>query len=305
MTTEKKHSPLLPVLGGILGAGAVSVGGAYAVMKVTIAGNHKFFIWPDNKPFYDKVTSTYASELWTRRSFDHLKLKAHHFSPKAPSHTWAVVVHGYHGNYTDMMPYACHYLEKGYQVLMPHLRGHGLSQGDYVGFGYHDHFDLMTFIDSIVKKDPQARILLHGMSMGAATVMMASGETLPSQVKCTIADAGFTDAYEQCAYHMKRAYHIPAFPVLDALDFLMKLRYKYSLRQCTPIRSVTHACVPILFIHGEADDFVPYSMMQPLYEACSSEKKMLSVKDAKHVESIFKDPELFWKTADAFAEKYL
>lgn len=301
----KAKKALAPVAGSVAGVAALSVGGAYAMLKKLTVGTHEIRVAEDNKAAYGEVTASFDSELWGFTSFDGLKLKAHHFSPKEASHVFVVLVHGYYGNYTDMMPYALHYLSKGYEVVMPHLRGHGLSEGNYVGFGYHDHYDLCGFVDLIKERDPECKIILHGMSMGAATVLMASGEYLPGNVKCVVADSSYTNAFEQCTYNMKNLYKLPHFPLLDILDVMMRLRYKYSLKECAPIRSVAHATTPILFIHGEEDDFVPFYMQEPLYEACSSEKEKLAVPGARHVASVFADPDLFWKTTDAFTEKYL
>lgn len=304
-----QKSPFAKIAGGVAGAtaaaSALSAFGALFMFTNFTKGNHEIAVHDHNLPFYNAVTSGYASELWSFTSFDGLKLKAHYFQASAPSHRYAITVHGYHGNYTDMMPYAQHYLEAGFNVIMPHLRGHGLSEGSYAGFGYHDHYDLCGWIDLLIEKDPEAQIILHGMSMGAATVMMASGEYLPSNVKCTIEDAGYADAYEQCTYNLKQLCHLPSFPVLNLVDLLIRARWKFSLRDAVPIRSVSHACVPMLFIHGEADTFVPYSNLQPLYDACNTEKEILSVKDAAHVRSVFTDPEAFFAAIDQFTARYL
>ena len=304
----KNKKALVPVAAGgaTAAAAAYSFGGAMILYSKFCRGVHEIRIAPENEESAREVNELQAPQLWGFTSFDGLKLKAHFYPALAEnSHRYAIVVHGFHGNYTDMMPYALHYLKAGYNVLMPHLRGHGLSEGTYVGFGYHDHYDLCGYIDLIREKDPASEIILHGMSMGAATVMMAAGEYLPKNVKCAIEDAGYTDAYEQCTYNLNTIYHLPAFPILNLTDLTMRIKHHYSLKECTPIKSVAHANVPILFIHGDKDDFVPYHMLQPLYDACTSEKDILTVEGAGHVQSVFTDPDKFWNKVDEFVAKYV
>ena len=304
----KNKKALVPVAAGgaTAAAAAYSFGGAMILYSKFCRGVHEIRIAPENEESAREVNELQAPQLWGFTSFDGLKLKAHFYPALAEnSHRYAIVVHGFHGNYTDMMPYALHYLKAGYNVLMPHLRGHGLSEGTYVGFGYHDHYDLCGYIDLLREKDPESEIILHGMSMGAATVMMAAGEYLPKNVKCAIEDAGYTSAIEQCTFNLKTLYHLPAFPILNITDLTMQLRHHYSLKECTPIKSVAHANVPILFIHGDKDDFVPYHMLQPLYDACTSEKDILTIEGAGHVQSVFTDLEKFWGKVDEFVSKYV
>ena len=288
-----------------LGSVASAFGGLYFYSNF-VRRTKKPELRPQAAPFFDRIEQLSAEQIWSLTSFDGLALKAHYYPGTADSHVYALLVHGYHGSGHDMLPQAVHFLEKGYHVVMPDLRGHGLSDGDYVGFGYHDHLDILCWIDQIRDFDPEASIFLLGLSMGAATVMMTSGEFLPSQVKCIIEDCGYSNAYEQCRHNMKTLYHLPAFPILTVTNLVLKLKHHYTLRDASPIDYVSHAMVPMLFIHGDQDDFVPFSMQQPLYEACSSaEKEMLIVPDAKHAQSETVNPDLYWSTVDAFLNKHL
>lgn len=304
--SSKGLSPAVPIAGALTFTAALAgIAGGVAMLAGNMKGKHEIDLAEPCKPFYETVTATYDSELWGFTSFDGLKLKAHHFSPKENSHRYAIIVHGYHGNYGNMCTHAQHFLEKGYHAVLPHLRGHGFSEGDYAGFGYHDHYDILGYIDLIREKDPESEIILLGESMGAATVMMVAGEYLPDNVKCIIEDAGYTDAFEQIAYNMKTLYHLPAFPLLHIHDLLVKSKYHYSLHDCSPIKAVAHASKPILFIHGDKDDFVPFSMQQPLFQACSSEKDLLIVPGAEHVQSVYTDPKAYWEKIDEFIGKYM
>ena len=105
----------------------------------------------------------------------------------------------------------------------------------------------------------------HGLSMGAATVLMASGEELPREVKAIIADSPYESVYQLFEYQMKRMFHLPAFPLLDSTSGLTKIRAGYSLREASALKEVERTAVPILYIHGKSDTFVPTEMTKDLY----------------------------------------
>ena len=115
------------------------------------------------------------SEDWTLRSFDGLHLAATHFSPAAPSHRWVVLLHGYGRSQADTWDYAEAYIEHGYHVLTPDLRASGKSEGKYVTMGTLESRDVCTWLSRIAEVDTAARVVLHGVSMGAATAPLAAG----------------------------------------------------------------------------------------------------------------------------------
>ena len=290
------------------GLGALSAAGllgAVLTYRKVGRGKHDIVIENNCRPAYEKVTATYKASMWSFTSFDGLKLKAYYYQPQEPSHKYAILVHGYHGCYTDMMPFAEHYLEKGYNCLMPMLRGHGLSAGDYAGFGYYDHYDIMGYIDLIREKDEQAQIILHGCSMGAATVMMDAGEFLPRNVKAIIEDCGYTSAWDQLAYNLRTMYHLPPFPLLNLLDLSFRAHDQFSLKDASPIKAIAHSTVPVLFVPSDADHFVPFVMRDQLYDGCTSEKHRRVIPGARHCMSITTDPKMYWEKADSFLNNYI
>ncbi len=287
-----------------------SAAGALYMYKSSFARKHapaaEFDEYNEFPELRERLYAERSHEEWKLTAFDGLNLKAHYFPAIQDSHVYAIIMHGYAATYCSMLPMAIHYMEKGYHLLMPEQRGHGGSEGDYFGFGFHEHYDLQAYINMVCERDPEAQILLLGVSMGAATVMMAAGEYLPANVKCVIADCGYTSGWDQNVHILKNTYHLPAFPTLHFSDLLMRIKHHYSYKEAAPIKYVAKATVPILFIHGDQDDFVPFSMLQPLYEACSSEEKdFLVVVGAKHAESVLVNPELYWEKADAFVQKYI
>ncbi|MBQ8137784.1 MAG: alpha/beta hydrolase, partial [Clostridia bacterium] len=126
------------------------------------------------------------------RSADGLKLNAEAVITDAASHLWVIAVHGYRGSHAAMTAMASYYGLKGWNALLPDLRGYGDSEGDYIGMGWPDRRDMLQWIDWIIARDRDARIVLHGISMGGATVMMTAGETLPDQAKAVVEDCGYT-----------------------------------------------------------------------------------------------------------------
>ena len=144
------------------------------------------------------------------------ELKLHAYEIMNKSNIWAIVVHGYYGQGKDMIYYAKEYCNRGYNVLMIDLRGHGQSEGDYIGMGWHDRLDLIDWINYLVSKNSNCEIILHGVSMGAATVMMATGEELPNNVKIAIEDCGYSSIWDEFKMQLDVLFHLPTFPVLNA-----------------------------------------------------------------------------------------
>ena len=205
----------------------------------------------------------------------------------------AVAVHGYSSRAQSMGGFARMYAEEhGMSVLMPDLRGHGESEGNYIGFGWHDRRDLVGWVRNIAQRDERYdTVVLHGVSMGAAAVILASGEPdLPDIVRLAVADCGYSSAWGILEYQLKRRYGLPAFPFLHATDALVRRRAGYSIRQADPLAAIARSRVPFLLIHGTDDEFVPFRMMAELRAACPRVAGALEVPGAKHGMSFWVDP---------------
>ena len=223
-----------------------------------------------------------------------------------PSDKWAVLNHGYSSDPSGTAAYAREYHNMGYNCICPSMRGLGMDENRYCSMGYYDRYICLAWVNYIALNYPNAEILIHGYSMGAATTMLALGEEeLPANVKCAVSDCGYTNVYEQYTYVLKHNASIPAFPLLDLANTVSKLRGNFDFRESSPIDAISKTDVPILFIHGDKDDFVPYFMMDKLYDACASEKEKLTVEGAVHASSVFKDPELYWTTVKSFIGRYM
>ncbi len=194
-----------------------------------------------------------------------------------------------------------YYLNHGFRMLLIDERAHGESEGTYIGFGTMDRLDGMEWIKWLVgKMGNDAQILLHGNSMGGATVCMMSGLKLPTQVKGIVSDCAFTSAKDVFTHVLHSMYHLPAFPMIQIADKLNKRNAGYGLDECNAAREVRKAEVPFLFIHGAKDIFVPCWMCEEIYKNCASQKTKLIVKEAGHGESYYKDTEAYEKALDSF-----
>jgi fermentation-respiration switch protein FrsA (DUF1100 family) len=200
-----------------------------------------------------------------------------------------ILAHGYSGDAFQVSPFARFFYEKlGYNVLLVDARGHGASGGDYIGFGWHERLDMLRWMDWVKNRTGPAsggapvRIVLFGVSMGAATVLMTGGEAPPPELKAIIEDCGYTSAEEELWHLLITLYHLKIRWLLDATSRLTKTRAGFSFAEASSINQVKKITVPTLFIHGDKDTFVPFRMVKPLYEACPAPKELYVAKDAGH-----------------------
>ncbi len=241
-------------------------------------------------------------------SFDDLKLHATYFpSIKNVDNIKKVVIcfHGYTGEgLSNHIAISQYFLNNGYGVLLPDARAHGSSEGEYIGFGCLDRKDAMVWIDWVIKEcGEDVQIMLHGTSMGGATVLMTSGLELPSQVKGIVSDCGFTSPKEVFTHVLNDMYHLPAFPAIQGADILNKRLAGYGMDECNAKNEVKKAKVPILFIHGSNDTFVPCKMCHEIYDNCQSPKKKLIIDGAAHAESYYKEMDLYENALTEFAQE--
>jgi fermentation-respiration switch protein FrsA (DUF1100 family) len=231
-------------------------------------------------------------------------LQLHGYWVANEGHNYAIVVHGYSSRSDAMATFGEAFHDRGMTVLLPDLRGHGQSEGAYIGMGWPDRLDMLRWIDRIIAQDPDARIVLYGISMGAATVMMTAGEALPPQVKVVIEDCGYTSVWDEFTVQLRDQFSLPPFPLLQVASLTTKIRAGYFFSEASALNQVKKAQVPMLFIHGDQDTFVPFWMMQPLYDAAQGPKGMLVVQGAGHGQAATTDPEGYWGAVDAFLEKH-
>lgn len=242
--------------------------------------------------FSQKITQT------SIQSDDHLKLNGY-YTLKESSHMWAIMIHGYKSSYGNMLSYGARYDEQGYNVLLPENRAHDNSEGNYIGMGWLDKEDIKNWIDWIIKQDSQAQIVLHGVSMGGATVMMLSGDQ-PEHVIGYIEDCGYTSVWDIFASELDKRFSLPTFPVLDISNIYARFVAGYDFKEASSLKQVEKCQKPMLFIHGDQDDFVPTEMVYEVYEAAQCEKELYIVEGAGHAQAKLKNPQDYWNHVFTF-----
>lgn len=231
-------------------------------------------------------------------------LHANLFKPEKESDIYVICIHGYSSAPWNMGIYVKEFQKMGYNVITPSLRGHAESEEEFISMGWKDRLDVIDWIEYIVKMHPECKIMLHGVSMGAATTMMAVGEELPENVKLAIEDCGYTNVWDIVKHKMTQM-KIPEFPFLYSSNDVNRRKAKFGFKEASCTEQLKKCKIPVMFIHGENDNFVPYYMLDMVYDACPTPKEKLSVPDAPHARSVCAHPDMYWKAVTEFIEKYL
>ena len=227
---------------------------------------------------------------------DNITLRGTQYLNQEETNKWAIILHGYRSNPSSVLTIGEHFSEKGYNVLIPSMRACADSEGEYVGMGWLDKEDLKCWINLIIEENKNAEIILHGSSMGAATVLMASGDELPANVKNIIADSGYTSVWDIFASEAKARFNLPEFPVLNMFQIVANRKAKYDIKEASALEQVKKSKTPILFIHGDKDDFVPEYMCEKLYDATNCKKEKLIIHGAGHTDGKYREPEKYYNT---------
>ena len=243
-------------------------------------------------------------------SADGITLRGRLYKVKDYNKKVVIGFHGFHASsINDMARFVNMYEKEGADFLLISERTHERSDGKYITFGVKEHLDGILWARKIIDLyGDDVQIIIHGLSMGAATVlMMAGSSTLPPNVKCAVADCPYDNFAHEADYVFSGI--IKWDPLRAMMVRTMSLLTKYldgfTLTEASPIESVRHPMVPILFIHGTADDFVPCYMGQKLYDTCTGEKEQLLIEGAAHVCSYTDAPEKYEESFHNFCGKYI
>ena len=221
----------------------------------------------------------------------------------------AVVVHGYTNNSIDMLHIARIYnKEMHYNIVLPDLHGHGLTGGNDIQMGWKDRIDVLKWIEMAPKtfgiSADSMRLVVHGISMGAATTMCVSGEDTPKYVRCFVEDCGYTNAWDEFKHELRGRYSLPAFPLLYTASWLTKIKYGWSFKEASPLKQVAKCKKPMLFIHGSKDTFVPTSMVYPLYDAKPQPKELWIAPGSGHAFAYRDHRKEYIRKVEAFVNRY-
>jgi fermentation-respiration switch protein FrsA (DUF1100 family) len=256
----------------------------------------------DGMKWFDEIPK---ESLVTKSTNFNKILHANLILPEEVSNVFVFVIHGYTSNPRGMGVYVKHYHEMGYNVLTPSLNGHAESESSLITMGWKDRLDVIDWINFIVENYPDCKIVLHGESMGSATTMMATGENLPDNVKVAVADCGYTSVWDIFDNKIRNNFKMPTFPFLNSMNTVNKVCSGFDFRKASSVEQLKKSKTPTIFIHGDKDTFVPYEMLEKVYEACASEKEKVTIAGSPHARNSVVNPELYWSSVDKFISKYL
>ena len=268
----------------------ILIGGSFYMLDYSLAPDRnrtdrdscfrqQFREYPESKEWVDSLQTTNA----LRDTFVVMPSgeRHHAFFVDRGSKRTAIVVHGWRDCAIKYFWLARIYEhELGYNVVMPELHGCGESEGEAIQMGWKDRLDVRHWMDVFMTDT----MVVHGVSMGAATTMMLSGEQMPEGIKALhfVEDCGYASVWEEFAGQLKEQFGLPAFPLMYTTSLLCKLRYGWSFEEASALKQVSKCPYPMMFIHGDADTFVPTRMVYPLYEAKNDKKRIWIAEGAGH-----------------------
>ena len=271
--------------------------------------------YPLLRPWLDSLSTAQAiHEVWITGEAGE-NLRALYVEAAKPTDRTAIIVHGYTDNAIRMMMIGYLYShDLGFNILLPDLHGHGRSEGDAIRMGWLDRLDVMQWMlyaDELFGRPyGSTRMVVHGISMGAATTMMVSGDVnhegnLMPFVKCFVEDCGYTSVWDEFRGELKGQFGLPAFPLLHTASLLCQLEYGWNFREASALKQVARCQLPMLFIHGESDTFVPTEMVYSLYEVKPGPKALWIAPQSAHAMSYHDHPEEYTARVKAFVEQYI
>jgi len=238
------------------------------------------------------------------QSFDGLRLVGDYLPAEGTGRGRVILFHGYHGCLTDYAASLRLFHELGFDLLLPDQRAHGRSEGRFIGFGVLERRDCRTWAEEADRLWGEKPTFLAGVSMGASTVLMASGDVLPADVRGLLADCGFTSPREIVLRVLHRVMHLPTYPFYPVTNGLCRLLAGYGFGDYSTLDAMAVNRLPVLFFHGEADSFVPPEMSRRNYEACRAEKRLVMVPGAAHCQSFVRDYETCSRETAAFLNRW-
>src|SRR5574344_353623 len=257
------------------------------------------------KPWTDSLNNAKAIHDTVIVNPQGLHLNGYYIRAAKPTGKTAILIHGYCDCAASMLPVSYIYSHQlGYNVLLPDLQSHGKSEGKEVTMGWKDRLDIIQWskvANSIFGNNTQ--MVIHGISMGGATTMMVSGENLPPFIRCFVDDCGYTSAWDEFSYELKGQFGLPSFPLLYGASAISKIRFGWSFGEASALKQVAKCKLPMLFIHGDVDKYVPTSMVYPLYEAKPQPKELWLVPGASHAASFRKNQKEYMERVIKFVNK--
>ena len=308
---------------GLLGLLAVAVvaltGGSFYMLGYSltpkdnkgkdIPGSYEYMHskYPFITPWLDSLQTTGALRDTFIINRKGRQLHAMFASAAKPTDKTAVIVHGYTDNAIRMLMIGYLYNnDLNYNILLPDLQDNGLSEGPAIQMGWKDRLDVLNWMN--IANDifgKRTQMVVHGISMGAATTMMVSGEAQQPFVKCFVEDCGYTSVWDEFSFQLKDMFGLPEFPLMYTTSWLCNAKYGWNFQEASSLEQVKTCSLPMFFIHGDADTYVPTRMVYPLYEAKSEPKELWIVPGATHAMSYKDYPQEYTERVKKFVGKYI
>ncbi|MBE6943098.1 MAG: alpha/beta hydrolase [Ruminococcaceae bacterium] len=232
---------------------------------------------------WQKEVKTFPYETFTVKSFDGLILKGKYYE-KYPGAPIELMFHGYRGNaLRDLCGGVQRSFACGHNALLVDQRASGDSEGNIISFGINERRDCHTWLRFMVEHfGPDVQILLTGISMGGATVLMAAGEELPANAIGVLSDCGYTTPKEIICRVIEKDMKLPAALAYPFVRLAARIFGGFDLEETDSVRALSNCKVPVFFVHGEADGFVPCDMSRKMHGICPGQKRLYTVPGADH-----------------------
>ena len=256
----------------------------------------KHFLTKENEEKNTKDTEWFYAqnpEEITVESFDGLKLVAYNLAAPNAKGTW-LLIHGHQSApLREFAGLAKFFYELGYNVVLPYQRAHGKSEGTYITFGVKERYDVRDWILKVNEiYGDKLPLYLEGISMGCATVLMTLGFDLPANLKSVVADCGYTSPYEIMWKVAKKDKKVPLIRlVLGAGNIMAHIFADFDFNEYDTFKGLRYNKIPVLFVHGTEDAFVPIEMTIANFQYCTSEKELFLVEHCPHAIAYFIDEE--------------
>lgn len=296
-----------------------TIGGSYYMLNYSLRPNTKLLAKnADSYPFMYKNYPFLRPWVDSLRQADALKdtfilnpqgvqLHAYYIAAPQPTKKTAVIVHGYTDNAIRMFMIGYLYNhDLKFNILLPDLQHHGDSEGPAIQMGWKDRLDVMQWMHLANRLyGDSTRMVVHGISMGGATTMMVSGEPQPYFVKCFVEDCGYTSVWDEFSHELKATFHLPSFPLMNTTSWLCQRKYGWNFKEASSLDQVAKCRLPMFFIHGADDTYVPTWMVYPLYEAKPAPKQLWIVPGATHAVSYKENKEEYTQKVREFVGRYI
>ncbi|GAB6928700.1 alpha/beta hydrolase [Paenibacillus sp. JCM 10914] len=297
---------MIILLAAVVMAVAITQVGYLQITRMPVKKDFKLFSVLEQAGLYsrERYESLPKQEI-VIKSFDGLKLCGAAIESNSGSNQWMLLVHGYTGSRAISTQFIDMFTDKGYNVLLIDQRRHGQSEGRYTTYGYYEKHDVAAWVNWITQQyGSDVSIGLHGQSLGGGTVLEYLSIAKP-QVKLVIADCPYSDLTELMRHQLSRLNKIPSVPFLSWVNARIRRKAGFSLHQVSPIRAVRGSSLPILFIHGTRDNYVPTRMSIDMFEAKPEPKRLLLIEGAIHANAYHIDPKHYKQGVHDFLLEYM